>query len=44
MLKLEQAKQPRPVERLAFAGDHLLYGLVLSETRRRPRSQRTVRT
>lgn len=36
-LGLEQAQKPRPVERLALAGDHLLYGLVLSETRRRPR-------
>ena len=25
-----------PLERLALAGDHLLYGFVLSETRRRP--------
>lgn len=36
LLGLSQAKQPRPVERLAFAADHLLYGFVLSETRRRP--------
>ena len=35
-LGLSQAKRPRPVERLAFAADHLLYGFVLSETRRRP--------
>ncbi len=33
-----QAKHPRPVERVAFAADHLLYGFVLSETRSRPRS------
>jgi hypothetical protein len=37
LLGLKQAKRARPVERLALAGDHLLYGLVLSETRSRPR-------
>ena len=37
-LGLSQAKRPRPVERLAFAADHLLYGFVLSETRRRPQA------
>lgn len=36
-LGLPQAKEPRVVERLAFAVDHLLYGLVLSEVRSRPR-------
>jgi hypothetical protein len=36
LLGLKQAKQPRPVERAALAADHLLYGLVLSEGRRRP--------
>jgi hypothetical protein len=36
-LGLKQAKQVRPVERLAFAADHLLYGFVLSELRARPR-------
>lgn len=35
-LGLDQAKRIRPVERAAFAADHLLYGFVLSETRRRP--------
>jgi hypothetical protein len=35
-LGLAQAKQVRPVERAVLAGDHLLYGLVLSEGRRRP--------
>ena len=35
-LGLKQAKKPRPVDRLALAWDHLLYGLVLSEMRRRP--------
>jgi hypothetical protein len=35
-LGLAQAKQLRPVERAALAGDHLLYGLVLSEGRSRP--------
>lgn len=37
ILGLEQAKKPRPLERVALAADHLLYGLVLSEFRRRPR-------
>jgi hypothetical protein len=36
-LGLKQASQPRPVDRIALAADHLLYGLVLSETRSRPR-------
>jgi hypothetical protein len=36
VLGLSQARRPRPVERLALAGDHLLYGLVLSEMRARP--------
>ena len=35
-LGLAQSKQARPVERLALAVDHLLYGFVLSETRSRP--------
>ena len=33
-LGLSQAKRARPVDRLALAADHLLYGLVLSEMRR----------
>lgn len=37
LLGLEQAQKPRPVERVALAFDHLLYGLVLSEFRQRPR-------
>jgi hypothetical protein len=37
LLGLSQAKKPRPVDRVALAVDHLLYGFVLSETRRRPR-------
>lgn len=37
LLGLEQAKKARPVERAAFAVDHLMYGLVLTETRRRAR-------
>ena len=37
LLGLRQAKQPG-VERAAMAVDHLLYGLILSELRRRPRS------
>ena len=35
-LDLSQAKRVRFKERIAFAVDHLLYGLVLTETRRRP--------
>lgn len=37
-LDLSQAKRVRLKERIAFAVDHLLYGLVLTETRRRPQS------
>ena len=37
VLGLSQAKKPRVVERAALAADHLLYGLVLSEMRPRPR-------
>ncbi len=37
VLGLSQAKKPRPVDRLMLAADHLLYGLVLAETRARPR-------
>jgi hypothetical protein len=37
LLGLEQAKQLRPAERAAVAADHVLYGLVLSEIRARPR-------
>jgi hypothetical protein len=36
LLGLKQAKRMRAVERTALALDHLLYGLVLSEIRRRP--------
>jgi hypothetical protein len=36
VLGLRGANKPRPVERLALAADHLLYGLVLSEGRKRP--------
>jgi len=32
-LGLSQAKRARPVDRLALAADHLLYGLVLTATR-----------
>ncbi|CAN5225691.1 hypothetical protein BH24ACT23_BH24ACT23_07620 [soil metagenome] len=38
VLGLNQAKRKRPTERLVFLVDHLLYGLVLSEGRRRPQS------
>ena len=34
VLGLSQAKHVRPVDRLALAADHLLYGLVLSQGRR----------
>jgi hypothetical protein len=37
VLGLSQAKKPRPVDRLGLAADHLLYGLVLNQGRRRPR-------
>ena len=33
VLGLSQAKRARPVDRLALAADHLLYGLVLTATR-----------
>ena len=36
VLGLSQAKKPRPVDRLGLAADHLLYGLVLNEGRKRP--------
>jgi len=36
-LGLVQAKKPRPVDRAMHAADHVVYGLVLSELRRRPR-------
>lgn len=38
LLGLTQAKEWRSVERVALAADHLLYGFVLSETRRLPPS------
>ena len=38
ILGLDQARRVRLAERAALAGDHLLYGLVLSEIRRRPQS------
>ncbi len=37
IMGLDQAKSVRLLERPALIADHLLYGLVLSETRRRPR-------
>jgi hypothetical protein len=36
VLRLSQSKRPDAVQRIALAVDHLLYGLVLSETRMRP--------
>ena len=36
VLGLSQAKKSRPVDRAGLAADHLLYGLVLNEGRRRP--------
>jgi hypothetical protein len=38
-LGLTQARKLRVAERAALASDHLLYGLVLSEFRRRPQEQ-----
>lgn len=38
LLGLSQSRKVRPVERTALAADHLLYGLVLSEGRARPRA------
>jgi hypothetical protein len=37
LLGLKQAREVRLTERAALAADHLLYGFVLSETRRPPR-------
>ena len=37
-LGLSQATRLRAHERVALAADHLLYGLVLAETRRRPQA------
>jgi hypothetical protein len=37
LLGLKQIKHPKPLEQGALIADHLLYGLVLSEMRRRPR-------
>jgi hypothetical protein len=37
VLGLKHAKRPRAAELAALAADHALYGLVLSETRARPR-------
>lgn len=39
-LGLHHAHGRRPAERAAFAADHLLYGLVLSELRRQPQEAR----
>jgi hypothetical protein len=36
LLGLRQAEKLRPVDRAGLAADHLLYGLVLNEGRRRP--------
>lgn len=36
-LGLSQSRKVRPVDRVALAADHLLYGFVLAELRRRPR-------
>jgi len=38
LLGLREARESRLVERAALAADHVLYGLVLSEIRARPRS------
>ncbi len=39
LLGLSQAREPRVVDRVALALDHLLYGFVLSETRLGPASE-----
>jgi hypothetical protein len=39
VLGLKRAKRQRGTERAALAADHLLYGLVLSETRARPQER-----
>ncbi|MEA2459383.1 MAG: hypothetical protein QOC95_2355 [Thermoleophilaceae bacterium] len=36
LLGLKQSKRPKPAEQAALIADHLLYGLVLSELRKRP--------
>jgi hypothetical protein len=36
LIGLSQAQKPRAAERTGLAADHLLYGLVLNEGRRRP--------
>jgi hypothetical protein len=40
-LGLKQAKKVRPIDRAGLAADHLLYGLVLNEGRRRPQESPT---
>ena len=37
LLGLKQSRRPNPVEQAALIADHLLYGLILSEFRGRPR-------
>jgi hypothetical protein len=44
LLGLTESKKLRLAERLALAVDHLLYGLVLSELRRRPQEHRRVQS
>ncbi len=39
MLGLAQAREARPIDRAALAADHLLYGFVLTETRRGPTAE-----
>jgi hypothetical protein len=38
VLGLRHAKRPMLEQRAALAADHLLYGLILSEIRRRPQA------
>jgi hypothetical protein len=40
-LGLKQARKLRPIDRVGLAADHLLYGLVLNEGRRRPQETAT---
>jgi hypothetical protein len=37
LIGLDQAKKARPVDRVVLAVDHVMYGLMPAETRRRAR-------
>jgi hypothetical protein len=40
LLRLSQSRRPRPLDRLALAGDHLFYGFLLSENATLPEPAR----